>query len=142
MRARSFGLYGRKKNIMDKKQKQRLEELKQNARIYGQEQQQQNNVLLQECLATLSSYTIVSNAEIVNGILRLLSLPNIEMHSHDEYEIFEDVNQYYIVWDEATLPVIMTSGKNIRENWEDVMAVSFDTYFVDVLSKKTIGIRH
>lgn len=56
--------------------------------------------------------------------------------------ILEDDERYYIVWDEATLPVVLSTGKNIVECWDDVMAVSFDTYLVSVSTGKTIGIRH
>ena len=49
---------------------------------------------------------------------------------------------YSSIWDEESLPVIMSSGKSIRENWDDVMAVAFETYFVAESGEKTIGIRH
>ena len=47
------------------------------------------------------------------------------MHTHDEQVVLEDAEQYYIVWDEATIPT-----------------VAFDTYFVAESTGKTIGIRH
>lgn len=39
-------------------------------------------------------------------------------------------------------PEIESSGKCINDSWDDVMAVSFDTYFVVKATKKVIGIRH
>ena len=41
-----------------------------------------------------------------------------------------------------SLLVIITSGKSIKENWKDVLAVAFNTYFVAESTGKTIGIRH
>jgi hypothetical protein len=64
------------------------------------------------------------------------------MHTHDEQVVLEDAEQYYIVWDEATLPTVVCSGKRINECWNDVLAVAFDTYFVAESTGKTIGIRH
>ena len=128
---------------MDREQKQKLEELKQYAKNKGTKQLFQKNVLLQECLTALDTYTIVDNEEDITKIIHLASSPAPEIHSHYDNQItIEDEQRYYIVWDNAYLPIIMTSGKSIRKNWDDVMAVAFDTYFVDVSSGKAIGIRH
>ncbi|MCR5011854.1 MAG: hypothetical protein K6A72_05885 [Lachnospiraceae bacterium] len=89
---------------MDAEQRKKLERLKAQAHIKEQKQRLQKNVLLQECLDTLSFYLIIE--------------------------------------DEATLPIVMSTGKNIVECCDDVMEVAFDTYLVSVSTGKTIGIRH
>ena len=54
----------------------------------------------------------------------------------------DEEERYYIVWDEATLPIVLCSGKYINECWDDVIAVAFDTYFVSKSTRKVIGVRH
>ena len=53
----------------------------------------------------------------------------------------KDDEQYYIVWDEMTLPVVLSSGRRIKENWDDVVAVSFETYFIASSTKTVIGVK-
>jgi hypothetical protein len=127
---------------MDAEQKKKLERLKAQAHIKEQKQRLQKNVLLQECLDALSFYLILEDEDEIKHIESLVASSHAEMRSHDDKVILEDDERYYIVWDEATLPVVMSTGKNIVECWDDVMAVSFDTYLVSVSTGKTIGIRH
>ena len=126
---------------MDKEQKQRIEELKRQAQINIQKQKLQKNVLLQECLSALNSYRFIDDNE-VKQIIDIVSMSNAEMYSHDDLIVLGDEEQYYIVWDEASLPVVLCLGKYINEFWDDVVAVAFDTYFVAESTRKVIGIRH
>ena len=41
-----------------------------------------------------------------------------------------------------SVPILESSGKCINDSWDDVIAVSFDTYFVVKSTEKVIGIRH
>ncbi|MCR5105697.1 MAG: hypothetical protein K6B68_14785 [Eubacterium sp.] len=127
---------------MDDKQKQKLEELKEQMQIKKYEQSLQNNLLLQECLTAIKLYSIIENEEEIKSLDYLVSMPGAKLYSHDDIVTLEDVEEYYIVWDEASLPVIITSGKSIKENWDDVLAVAFETYFIAKTSGKVIGIRH
>lgn len=126
---------------MDKEQKQRIEELKRQAQINIQKQKLQKNVLLQECLSALNSYRFIDDNE-VKQIIDIVSMSNAEMYSHDDLIVLGDEEQYYIVWDEASLPVVLCLGKYINEFWDDVVAVAFDTYFVAESTRKVVGIRH
>lgn len=126
---------------MDKEQKQRIEELKRQAQINIQKQKLQKNVLLQECLSALNSYRFIDDNE-VKQIIDIVSMSNAELYSHDDLIVLGDEEQYYIVWDEASLPVVLCLGKYINEFWDDVVAVAFDTYFVAESTRKVIGIRH
>ncbi len=127
---------------MDEERKKKLESLKIQAKTNERKQSLQKNVLLQECLEVLSSYSIVEDENEIEYIESLASSPNFEMYSHDDRIILDEEERYYIVWDEATLPIVLCSGKYINECWDDVMAVAFDTYFVSKSTRKVIGVRH
>ena len=127
---------------MDEERKKKLESLKIQAKTNEQKQSLQKNVLLQECLEVLSSYSIVEDENEIEYIESLASSPDFEMYSHDDRIILDEEERYYIVWDEATLPIVLCSGKYINECWDDVMAVAFDTYFVSKATRKVIGVRH
>ena len=98
--------------------------------------------LLQECLRALKSYRVVDQEDEIKKIVSLASSPDAEMHAHHEQISLDDEEQYCIVWDEASLPVVACSGKIIKECWDDVLAVAFDTYFVAESTGKAIGVRH
>lgn len=127
---------------MDEERKKKLELLKIQAKTNERKQSLQKNVLLQECLEVLSSYSIVEDENEIEYIESLASSPDFEMYSHDDRIILDEEERYYIVWDEATLPIVLCSGKYINECWDDVMAVAFDTYFVSKSTWKVIGVRH
>ena len=127
---------------MDEERKKKLEQLKIQAKTNERKQSLQKNVLLQECLEVLSSYSIVEDENEIEYIESLASSPDFEMFSHDDRIILDEEERYYIVWDEATLPIVLCSGKYINECWDDVMAVAFDTYFVSKSTRKVIGVRH
>lgn len=127
---------------MNEGQKKKLEYLKAQAKINERRQRLQKNVLLNECLEALSSYSIIQNENEIKHIESLVSSQNAEMYSHDDRISLDNEEKYYIVWDEITLPIVLCSGKYINECWDDVMAVAFDTYFVSESSRKVIGIRH
>ena len=127
---------------MDEERKKKLESLKIQAKTNERKQSLQKNVLLQECLEVLSSYSIVEDENEIEYIESLASSPDFEVYSHDDRIILDEEERYYIVWDEATLPIVLCSGKYINECWDDVMAVAFDTYFVSKSTRKVIGVRH
>ena len=127
---------------MDEDRKKKLESLKIQAKTNERKQSLQKNELLQECLEVLSSYSIVEDENEIEHIDSLASSPDSEIHPHADKITLNDKEQYYIVWDEATLPIVLCSGKKINECWDDVMAVAFDTYFVSESTWKVIGIRH
>ena len=127
---------------MDEERKKKLESLKIQAKTNERKQSLQKNVLLQECLEVLSSYSIVEDENEIEYIESLASSPDFEMYSHDDRIILDEEERYYIVWDEATLPIVLCLGKYINECWDDVMAVAFDTYFVSKSTRKVIGVRH
>ena len=101
-----------------------------------------NNGQCMELGEALSLYSIVEDENKIEHIESLASSPDLEMHSHDDRITLNDEEQFYIVWDEVSLPIVLCLGKYINKCWDDVMAVAFDTYFVSELTRKVIGIRH
>ena len=124
---------------MDQKQTAKMESMKKQNQIKIQEQELLKNALYQECIAALSDYVVIQDDE---NITALVKSGEIEMHKHSENVRLIDNERYYIVWDNISVPVIESSGKCINNNWNDVMAVAFDTYFVMKSSGKIIGIRN
>ena len=127
---------------MDKEQKKKLEELKKQAQMSTNRKKLQGNVLLQECFAALESYNLIENDGEIKRIVDLAYSSDVEIHSHNNQVFLEDEEMYYIVWDEATLPIVMCSGKRIKESWDDVLAVAFNTYFVAKSTGRTVVIKH
>lgn len=126
---------------MNEEQKNKLEVLKNQMQEKERQQILQKNVLYQECLIALNTYKIIEDEYVVKRMVHLASLPDIKMYTHTDVLDLEDDNQYYIVWDELTLPVVVSSGKRIRENLDDVLAVAFETYFIDCSTKTVIGVK-
>lgn len=50
--------------------------------------------------------------------------------------MIEKNHDYYIIWDNEQVPIIKCKGNDIIENWDDVLAVAFDTCFVDCRTEK------
>lgn len=131
-----------KRLYMDEKQKEKMAELKKQMQAKMQDKILQNNVLFQESLTALSDYLIIEDNSEVERITDIASSKDAEMHSHDELIELNDEEHYYIVWDDLSVPIVESSGLCIKNSWDYVMAVSFDTYFVSKLSERVIGIRH
>ena len=126
---------------MNEEQKNKLKELKNQMTEKEKQQRLQKNVLYQECLEALEVYEVLENEDVVQEIIHLISLPSVEKHSYKDVINLKDDKQYYIVWDEMTLPVVLSSGRRIKENWDDVVAVSFETYFIASSTKTVIGVK-
>ena len=126
---------------MDENQRIKLEDLKQQMQEKEKRQKLQKNVLYQECLTALNTYEIIEDEDIIKELVHLASLSGKEMHKYSDVLNLNDDDQYYIVWDELTLPVVVSSGKRIKENLDDVLAVAFETYFIDCSTQTVIGVK-
>ncbi|MBR4670063.1 hypothetical protein D6853_05530 [Butyrivibrio sp. X503] len=123
--------------------KQKMERLKEQARIKAQRLRWMENELLQECLSALNTYVIVDDENLMNKVFDIASnKKDVEMHSHKDEVLLDDEQKYYIVWDELSLPLVLCLGERINNCWDDVMAVSFDTYFVNESMTEAIGVRN
>lgn len=126
---------------MNEEQRNRLAKLKIANAEYMKGIQWQNNPLLQECLAVLSSYRIVKNEQEIKDILCLANSNKIKIVHHSDNLLLDKTHNYYVVWDNAQVPIVECAGRSILENYDDVLAVAFDTCFVDVESKQAILVR-
>lgn len=126
---------------MDENQRIKLEELKQQMQEKENQKKLKKNELYQECLTALNTYEIIEDEDVIKELVHLASLPGKEMHKYSDVLNLNDDDQYYIVWDELTLLVVVSSGKRIKENLDDVLAVAFETYFIDCSTKTVIGVK-
>lgn len=119
------------------------------------------NILFDECIHALGDNTrIYSLDESVRVIARLvMSFPftnwgRIDWNSverkiiiHDIDEIrqlveFKHENELFIIWDELNLPVIESTLEKILKHIDDVEAVGFNTWIVNMEMNKIIEIHH
>ena len=91
---------------MDNFQKQKLESLKEQARIKTQRRMWMENELLQEFLSALETYMIVDDEDLINNVVDIASKKDAKIYSHNDEVLLDDEKKYYIVWDEASLPVV------------------------------------
>ena len=125
---------------MDIQQKQKLAALKASAARHAMELHRQRNPLLQECLQAIGIYQISDETE-TNNILTIMHQTPIVQFPHDSPPPIAPTHPYAVVWDETQLPVIICSGARIITNWEDIMAVAFDTCLVDLALGRAVLIR-
>lgn len=116
---------------MNEDQKEKLSALKKANKEYTKILQQKNNILLQECFLALNAYQIINEETLIKHLTRIASENKVTGMLYLNKPVLEREHDYYVVWDNADVPIIKCKGHNIVENWNDVIAVSFDTYFID-----------
>ena len=116
---------------MNEEQRKKLIILKSVNKEYIKKLQWKSNVLLQECLNNLETYQIISDETIIKHIVKIAGDTEIKRMSHSDIPMIEKNHDYYIIWDNERVPIIKCKGNDIIENWDDVLAVAFDTCFVD-----------
>lgn len=97
-----------------------------------------DNELLRDCLEKIPDAEIIYGSAETENILDLMeSRFQIEYHHvKSSYEISlndvpsDDNRKYYVIWDNAGLPILNCSGKYLFQYPDDVFAVDFDTYIV------------
>lgn len=115
--------------------KQKMEEKKARARAIAESKRWKNDALLQDCLQALRGSCTVVPVELhmavetaVNIALREDAWTALEELIDIPEDFFEGM--LYIVWDEATLPVLRAIGKLVEENLYDVRCVNHHTFLV------------
>ena len=126
---------------MNEDQRNRLAKLKLANAEYMKETQWQNNTLLQECLAVLSSYRIVKNGQEITDVMSIVNSDKVKIVRHSENLLLDKTHNYYVVWDNGQVPIVECDGRSILENYDDVLAVAFDTCFIDVENKQAVLVR-
>lgn len=127
--------------VMNEGQRNRLVELKLENQKHRKKLQWKNNALMQECLNTLGNYQIISDEDAVHSILEIANSERIERIHHSDKPMLKKNHSYYVIWDNEELPIIKCNGHDILENWIDVIAVAFDTCFVDSEDETGILVR-
>lgn len=131
---------------MDKHKREKLQELIIKNKIRLKKKCLLDNELFQDCLYNLEDTKIIEeNAETENLADLMKSRFNIKYHHVDNsHEIsinellLNSEQKYYIIWDNADIPILNCSGKYILQYLEDVFAVDFDTYVVSEDFKEII----
>ena len=126
---------------MNEEQRKKLIILKSVNKEYIKKLQWKSNVLLQEWLNNLEAYQIISDETIIKHIVKIAGDAEIKKMYHSDIPIIEKNHDYYIIWDNERVPIIKCKGNDIIENWDDVLAVAFDTCFVDCESEQGFLIR-
>lgn len=126
---------------MTENQKRKLQGLKSINAKYAEQLQWKDNILLQDCLKVLEKYRIISNETELNSIMNIANGADVVQVSHAAKPSLTYNHTYYIVWNNAHTPMIECTGINIMAQWDNVMAVDFDTCFVDKVEQNAILVR-
>ncbi|MEC0225633.1 CDI toxin immunity protein [Paenibacillus alba] len=140
----------------NQERKFRIEQLKQKIK-----KEEHTNTLFDECIDALGNNTrIYSLNESIRIVAMLVvSFPftkggRIEWESVErkitirdideviQFNEFENENELLIIWDEMNLPVVQSTLQKIRSNIDDVEAVGFNTWIVNMEMNKIIEIHH
>ena len=115
--------------------KQKMEEKKARARAIAESMGWRINALLQECLQAMRGSCTVAPMELHEAAETAVNIALKE----DTWITLEELNDIpgdfydgmlYIIWDEATLPVLRAIGKLVEENLYDVRCVNHHTFLV------------
>ncbi|MDE6788570.1 MAG: hypothetical protein K2J47_04530 [Ruminococcus sp.] len=123
---------------MNNKKRERMQELIDKNKIRLRKKYLLDNELLQDCLKKIKDAEIIDGSAETESILDLMeSRFQIEYHHvKNSYAIslndipLDDNGQYYIIWDNADVPILKCSGTSILQCPDDLFAVNFDTYIV------------
>ena len=126
---------------MHEEQRRKLQALKSRNKEHIKELQLKNNTLYQECLNAIRTYCIVGDKAAIDHILKIASDQKIKKVHHPDRPTLDKNRSYYVIWDNGQVPVIKCSGNDIMEHWDDVIAVAFDTCFVDSEDENGVLVR-
>ncbi|MCM1132533.1 MAG: hypothetical protein NC340_03580 [Ruminococcus flavefaciens] len=123
---------------MDNQARKKMRELIDKNRISLRQKHLLDNALLRDCLEKITDVEIIDSSDRADELLDLMeSRFQIEYHHvKGSFEIsgsnvFLNAGQkYYIIWDNADLPVLKCSGADVLQYPDDIFAVDFDTYIV------------
>ncbi|MNO32105.1 hypothetical protein D3C76_220890 [compost metagenome] len=124
----------------------RMEQLKKRIKI-----ENPSGSLYSECIEALGSNTRIYSSEKSSEIITLMEKmvnftqwARIDWESIDQKrslnkpEELKDIepillrDNYFVVWNEFNLPIVETNLDNIIKNFNDVIAVAFDTWIVNL----------
>lgn len=136
---------------MNKEIKTKFEQLKKKNQEFILKKRREKNILLQECLYSLGTDVVVlSSTEQVQFLDRFNNYLSSDFELFERKKFFDckgipmDFFNYcvYIVWDEQTLPIIKCTFSKIIEQFQNITAVSFDTWIVGENFEKFLLLNH
>lgn len=140
---------------MNADQRKKYEQLKKRNAKMVQEAMLKNNVLLQECIEVLKDQEGVLPSNKQEEILTAFNAKlNEALNSSaiikkmERLNSIDDINpdwigkRVYIIWDEASLPIIERKLNEVIHNIDNIKAVAFDTWIVSENLCKFIEINH
>lgn len=127
--------------MMTEEQKRKLIILKSAGRESRNKRQWSKNALLQECLDALGAYRVVDDKTEIARILEIANGPGVVQIKHSAEPTLQSNHTFYVVWDEAQVPIIECGGADILAHWDDVIAVAFDTCFIDKCDMRAVLVR-
>lgn len=82
---------------MNEEQKIKLEELKTQMQEKDRHLNLQKNVLFQECLKALYTYTLIEDEEVINKLVHLASMQDIEIYFYSDILIICSSEALFII---------------------------------------------
>lgn len=136
---------------MNDGQKKRYKQLMQSNKSIERNKIWSDNILLQECLAALGIQkdilSINEQEKIVCEVNQRFK-ETVKKKEGKKIETIEEIDsewigeKVFIIWDEASLPVIQTKINSVKEYIDDVTAVAFDTWIVSEDLNRVIEYNH
>lgn len=134
---------------MTEEQKKRLAKLKVKNKDYVLAKQWEKNVMLQECLSSLNNQWTIADSDM--SIMCFKAIASFACRRIEPTKEIQTVNEItdiwigqsiYIVWDEATLPVLKCDFQTVKKSIDDVLSVAFDTWILSEELDKMIHFSH
>lgn len=136
---------------MNKELKIRYEQLRKKNQDFILKKRREKNILLQECLYSLGADVVVLSSTKQHQLL-----DRFNDYLSSDFELFERKKFFdykkipmdffnhcvYIIWDEQTLPIINCTFSKIIEEFQNITAVSFDTWIVEENFEKFLLFNH
>lgn len=133
---------------MTEEQRERLSKLKEKNNAFALEQRWKKNTMLQNCLKNLTGDWNFAATEIgvrcSHVIASTINMGNPPKKLNKIGEISSNLlgSTVYIVWEEATLPVVHCDFKAVMRVIQNVISVDFDTWILSENMKKMIHFSH
>ena len=115
--------------------KQRMEEKKARAKAIAESRQWKNNALLQDCLQAMRGTCTVLPMDLHEAAETAVNIALREDIWTEVPELIDIPDTFlgetvYIIWDEATLPVLKAPWSMVNKNLHDIRCVCHHTFLV------------
>lgn len=121
---------------MTEEQREKLSKLKEKNNEYALAQRWKKNTMLQSCLNSLTGDWSFATTEIGEKCSHMIAssinmgIQPKKINRIGDISIVLLCRKVYIVWGEATLPVVYCDFKSVVQAIQDVISVDFDTWIL------------